>query len=422
MTQSKYNVFFEDNGKKFVFNTHSLSILELDSSKYLPEYEPGSGQEKMLLENGFIVPDKDDEELMLKNEYWETVCDNQVLYLSIMPTLNCNLRCPYCFEHHSECSMTLKMADAILVFIRQKIENENLEILKIDWYGGEPTLRMDIISYISGKVINLCAENNVTYISSITTNATLIDDSKVELLKKAGVTNMQITIDGPQYIHDKRRVGIDNQPTFDRIINFIECNKNSFNIVIRINIDKTNEKEVEELLKFLAEKNFYDIPITIKGVVSSEERDVSDTELIGKELSDLIYEKNLFAATLGLKLAMFQSFEIAPNRFCVVDCANQYIVSPDGRLFKCGESYLNNDPGYIGNIDESNAEMIVCESKLNKWIKDPFVDEACKNCSVLPMCFGGCQMKKNVKKASPCNMDLKYHLTDYLKLYLRTLQ
>lgn len=179
--------------------------------------------------------------------------------------------------------------------------------------------------------------------------------------------------------------------------------------------------DVDRLLDYIAEKKYFNIPITIKGVVSSEERDVSDTEISGKELSDLIYARNKYAAMLGLKLAIFQSFEITPSRFCVVDCMNQYIITPDGRLFKCGESYLNDDPGYIGKIDVTNADVDVSETRCNKWVKDPFVDERCKNCQILPLCFGGCQMKRNVKKALPCNVDLKYHLIDYLKLYLKTL-
>ena len=239
MKQSIYNVFFEDNGKKYVFNTHSLSIVELDDEKSLDILENNKEQE-VLYENGIIVPDID-EELMLKNEYWETVCDNKVLYLSIMPTLNCNLRCPYCFEHHEDCSMSFEMAENILKLIRKKIEDDEIEVLKIDWYGGEPTLRMDIISYLSEKILKICAEKNVTYISSITTNATLIDTNKVDLLRRAGITNMQITIDGPKDVHDNRRIGVDGNPTFDKIIRFIDSNKDIFSIVIRINVDKTNK-------------------------------------------------------------------------------------------------------------------------------------------------------------------------------------
>ena len=418
MKLSKYNIEFEDNGKRYIFNSHSLAIAQIDDNVTSGDIEQSELDD--LYENGILVDDVD-EELALKNEYWETVCSSKIMYLSIMPTLSCNLRCPYCFEHHNELNMTREIADKLIDVIVNKIEEEKLEMLKVDWYGGEPTLRMDVITYISERILEICRHYDIEYISSITTNATIIDSIKAKQLLDANITNMQITIDGPKEVHDKRRVGIKGEPTFDRIIKFIEQNKDNFNIVIRINMDKNNENAVDELLFFLSKKGFTNIPITIKGVVSSEERDVSATEVAGKELADLIYRKNSYAMDLGLSLAIFQSFEISPSRFCVVDCQNQFIVAPDGRLFKCGESYLDKDPGYIGNIDLSSGEMEVDDIKANKWIKDPFEMEKCANCKILPMCFGGCQMKKNVKNAEACNVDLKYHLVDYLKLYMRLL-
>lgn len=425
MMLSKYNVVFDYNEKKYIFNTHSLAIVEIDNAilnSISNNINAESDEKTILTNNGMIVNSADEEYLEIKNDYWQTICSNKAMYLSIMPTLNCNLRCPYCFEHHSNCNMSDRVADSIISIIDNKIKNDGLESLKIDWYGGEPTLRMDIISDLSTKVQDLCRKNNITYLSTITTNASLMNEEKAKQLKEAGVSFMQITIDGPKDVHDTRRIGADGSPTFDTIIDFIKQYKNQFDIVIRINIDKTNENAVDRLLVFLAENNLNDVRIAIKGVVSSEERDVSDTELSGKELSDLILEKYKYAAELGLNPVVFSYFDSPSNFFCIVDCLNQFIITPDGRLFKCGESYLPHDPGYVGQIDLDNQTLDIDELQANIWTKDPFADTACADCEILPMCYGGCQMKRNVKKIAPCNTDLKYHLIDYLKLYLSKME
>ena len=426
MKLSKYNILIEDKDKCYIFNTRSLAIVEIDANIKTAISQNDLSIEKEYIdafyENGLIVDNDENEFLSVKNDYWNCVCSEQALFISIMPTLNCNLRCPYCFEHHDNNNITPEVEESILAYVKDKITNTNLEILKVDWYGGEPTLKMDVIARMANKFIEICAENGLTYISSITTNATLLSEKNARILKEAAVTHMQITIDGPKEVHDVRRVGINGEGTFDKIVGFIRDYKEIFEIVIRINVDKSNEHEVDELLEYLADNGFKDVPITIKGIVSSEERDVTDTQLEGKMLSDVIYQKNRHAIELGLKPAVLQYFDLKSDNFCIVDCLNQYIISPDGRLFKCGESYLDSDPGYVGKIDVEKKEFELNEALTNKWIKDPFVDDKCQECEILPMCYGGCQMKRNVKKSCPCNMDLKYHLKDYILLYLQSLE
>lgn len=422
MKYSKYNVLFDSNNSNYIFNTKTLAIMEIDSEiKTLVEEDKilESAKEKdAFLENGLLVGDCDDELLQLKKDYWSSVCSEEVLFLSVMTTLDCNLRCTYCFEHHAECYMTPDMASNILSFIEDKINCTNLQVIKIDWYGGEPTLNIEIIKNLSEKVIRLCQENHITYIASITTNATLLSDRNIQILKAANISHMQITVDGPKEVHDRRRIYRNGNGTFETIIENIKKIYRDFNIVIRINIDQTNGENVDLLLQYLVMNGLKEIPISIKGVVSSEERDVSKLQYADRALSDIIWEKNKFAQELGIKTAIMQFFDIQTDRFCIVDCINQFIISPDGRLFKCGESYLDEDKGLCGRIDPSNGSFEINTNQFQKWVKDPFEDKECISCKLLPMCFGGCQMKRNVKQTKPCNMDLKYHLSDYLKLYL----
>ncbi|EOS34786.1 radical SAM additional 4Fe4S-binding SPASM domain-containing protein [Lachnospiraceae bacterium A4] len=421
MNFSRYNIFVEKDKEIYLFNTKTLSIVELDSmtrDMFRSGEILAQNNLEEFIENGFIIESYENELEEVKNDYWSSVCREETLFMSIMTTLNCNLRCPYCFEHHTNSDMIEQVEEGIIKYIINKVDTTNIKVIKIDWYGGEPTLRMDVINRLSKKIIELCDKYQIMYISSITTNATMLSYENIRILTNAKITHMQITIDGPKSVHDKRRVKCNGEGTFEEIIDAIKRCYNKFKIVIRINVDALNYKYIDELLYFLSKSDLKNVSITMKGVVSSEERDVSKTQLNDKDLSDIIFQKNKLAAELGMKLAIFEIFDLKLDRFCIVDCINQFIIAPDGRLFKCGESFQNNDLGLYGYIDMNTMEFEIDNNKLNKWKKDPFMDSECVSCVLLPMCYGGCQMMRNVKKCRPCNMDLKYHLKDYIVLYL----
>lgn len=59
--------------------------------------------------------------------------------LIIAPTLDCNFRCPYCFEDLKKIYMTKGTVNAIKNFVRNKIKN-GVTNLNVSWYGGEPLL------------------------------------------------------------------------------------------------------------------------------------------------------------------------------------------------------------------------------------------------------------------------------------------
>ncbi len=123
---------------------------------------------------------------------------------------------------------------------------------------------------------------------------------------------------------------------------------------------------------FFLKSDLKNVSITMKEWCHQKKRDVSKTQLNDKDLSDIIFQKNKLAAELGMKLAIFEIFDLKLDRFCIVDCINQFIIAPDGRLFKCGESFQNNDLGLYGYIDMNTMEFEIDNNKLNKWKKRSF--------------------------------------------------
>lgn len=76
----------------------------------------------------------------------------------------------------------------------------NLHPNNIVFSGGEPLLRKDIfelISFVNKYKINTC----------LTSNGTLINDEIAKKLNSSGIGVVNVSIDGPEYIHDSLRGG-----------------------------------------------------------------------------------------------------------------------------------------------------------------------------------------------------------------------
>ena len=62
--------------------------------------------------------------------------------------------------------------------------------------------------------------------------------------------------------------------------------------------------------------------------------------------------------------------------------------------------------------------MEIDKYKLTKyWNKDPFAQKECLQCKILPLCWGGCQLKGNVKGLSPCYTEYKNNIDIILQMY-----
>ncbi|MFR6383436.1 MAG: radical SAM protein [Odoribacter splanchnicus] len=76
--------------------------------------------------------------------------DPRSLSLTIAPTRACNFACPYCYEKdRASVRMTEKIQEGILEFVKK---HKMIKSLFITWYGGEPTLSISTIKYLSTKM------------------------------------------------------------------------------------------------------------------------------------------------------------------------------------------------------------------------------------------------------------------------------
>ena len=231
MKQSFYNFLFEHNNSKYIYNTLSTALANLDDKNFdfLKRNEINSIEadtRQAMIDNGFIVEDSEDEYekyMLFYNSirYGESA---GIFSLTFMPTYNCNLACPYCMQGLSKNrhSIDENGVNSILLFTRKQISATNshgipIRQIHIALYGGEPTLEKERLKQLCKGMREIAKEKAIPIYFTMTSNFTLIDDAFIDFIEEYDITT-QVSIDGTREQHNQRRITKDGKGTYDVII------------------------------------------------------------------------------------------------------------------------------------------------------------------------------------------------------------
>ena len=125
-------------------------------------------------------------------------------------TVKCNLACDYCFKEKTNKDMSLETAqDAIcwLIFASMDVKR-----LVVNFIGGEPLLRFDLIKKLVPFGIRRAFQHNKSIHFGITTNGTIMSDEILRFWKQWGI-GFHTSIDGCPKVHDRHRHFRDGGPS-----------------------------------------------------------------------------------------------------------------------------------------------------------------------------------------------------------------
>lgn len=428
MKASKYNFFYEfpkDMAKLIAYNarTNALALIEKENYVKYQDFVDKSiaiDDEKLIedLKKGqFLIDDEVSELDLLKYKMLSSKFDTRNLSLTIAPTMNCNFDCIYCYEKNERQNATMpkNVQDKIVEFVKQ--QTKHVESINIGWYGGEPLLTFDIVKDISERVMNICKERDVMYSSFIVTNAYKLNKEIAKELKKLNMEFVQITLDGPEDIHNKRRPLKGGQGTFRKILeNMSELVDILPDISLRINVDKENVERVDEILEELDKFGLKNKIYAYLGYVEP----INDCYSIGKCLTTTEY--SYIDSKFDDKLQRFgfiednlHKYPVLKSNFCSADKTNSLVIAPNGDIYKCWSDIGKNEykVGNILNIefpyDKGNIEKL-----MGYMLYDATIDRKCKECEILPLCMGGCPRNRLDNKDDRCSI-YKYVLKEHIE-------
>ncbi len=425
--------------KKILFSTRSGIALELDNTIIDNiNSENWAGIETDLLAQlinfEVIVPREQDEldHLLGFNIENTKDIDSKGLTFIIQPSANCQLGCHYCGQSHVKDVIDKNTGDLIYARILDKINAlPSLKNLNITWYGGEPLTALSGIKYLSKKLIALAKERKLSYTSDMITNGLALKPAIFEqLVSEHLITHYQITIDGTEEFHNKRRFLKNKNESFKYIYNNVkEIVNSSFysnsgaNILIRSNIDAENKDNIYELLEMMQNDGILQkVKFDVEQIHDWGDNKATQVNVLTKE------EYAQFEIDLYIELMNYKNIEnlnILPKRktfACMVISETAEVVDAYGNVATCWEvpytPAYENTPYYSGNLHD-NANLSTKEAPMRNWYKEiPTNDSWCKSCKFLPVCGGSCP--KNWYDNIPACPSFKFNIDErlFLKKYL----
>jgi uncharacterized protein len=407
MKASRYNIFSTISENNILgFNGISLGWLKLNKSEY-DYYEliksrkigmPFMKKKRNVLKNSllqgkFIIENNFDELSYINLMFNMNKFRNDVLALTICPTLNCNFKCLYCFECHKDAYMGKDIEEEVIKFIRQRVSNmPGILSLHVTWYGGEPLLAKDTIFRMSEKIIKICKANDLNYSGSIITNGSLLNKRTAMRLKQHRISQAQVTLDGPPEIHDKTRPFMNGSPSFSIIFKNIQEAASIINISLRINLLKTNAMKISPLFNILKSADIMEkirIHFGRVHITPNTCQDLPESCFSAKEFSKIELKLCEQYKEYMLPFLFSLLYPKSSCSQCTATSLNSFVISPDGSLSKCWET-VGQGEEIIGHV----SEEIKVNSTLLKWLSfSPTNYKDCANCNILPICMGGCPYK-----------------------------
>lgn len=400
MKFSDYNIFIKDNDGTYILtNTFTGSMFRIDedvknkiknnnieafNDKDIEDYK----------KSGIIIDNEIDEKKYLDYMLQKSKFTTEILSITLLLTDLCNLRCIYCYEGAGEYRKdTLEdtTRENIFKFIKNQIDKTNARVLSLVLFGGEPLLFFNENFKWLKELKYMCENNKIHFQTMIITNGVLITDDILDQLININCKYIQITLDGIEEIHNKRRMYKGGKGSYIEVLKGIKLaysKRDNFNLTIRINIDKENYNQTFELLEILKREGLVECSIDfgiVKGgteACSSYSNYCFEDEEIGDILLPL-WEK---LEELGFKI------NTSPTRkttYCGLYNENSFTISPKGDVYKCWE-LVGDEEHLIGKIN-NEGEISSITYKYFDWMAfDPLKIPKCEKCKYLPVCGGGC--------------------------------
>jgi uncharacterized protein len=293
--------------------------------------------------------------------------------------------------------------------IKEYLEINDAEEITFDWHGGEPLLLgleyFEIIAELQNKY-----KGRKKILNTIQTNATLINSDFASFFRENDFL-VGVSIDGPQYIHDKYRKDKGAFPTFDKVLRGIELLHRygvEFNTLTTIN--KASEGkglEVYDFMKKIGSHYMQFMPVVeyvnteTNRITSPDDKSCKlapwsvDPVKYGEFMCEIFdfwvkndvgeYFVNLFDSTLANYCG------VNPGT-CVYSetCGANAVVEHNGDIYPCDHFVYARHK--LGNICEMSLNDIVTSDKMTEFgiNKRNALPSECLRCKYYFACHGEC--------------------------------
>lgn len=433
MNQSRYNVAIESGPHEHaVYNIANGAFVALDDEAW-SAYQQADGPMPSnddavdrLLSLGILTDLSPAEELAaLQARIDQGRLDEHALRLSLVPTYACNYKCPYCYEDapgRIKGKMDCEVMDAVMTFIETQFQEREasgatpFDSLSVQWYGGDPTLALDVVERLSERMIDWCKERGHAYSALMLTNANIIDEHEAQVIRDCRISNVLLTIDGPEELHNRRRVAANGSNSYQRTLHAARLLRaHGVGLEATMNVDRISWPLYAQTRDRLwAEEG---IPL-VAGRLCNYKQNFGQGAFAPPDF-DLFEHSEFCQAKFDLFASEHHDANemralLEPNiRFCSGQSGAYFVIDLKGDVYHCD--------GLVGYPEHVRFNILDDPEtwKPSEITFDATRDEKCGECEQLPLCLGSCIWERSLT-GMPC-YPLKDTLPGYLRIYRESL-
>jgi len=405
---SKFNIFsrIKDSGNYFILNLLSgnADLLSPGEALQLESLRKGEATVEQdfqaeLEAKGYWV--KPEEELKLYNrkylDFLDTRDEDEV-QLFFVPNYSCNFACSYCYQDayvNKGPALTQELIEAFFAYVRANFSDRSKYLTL---FGGEPLLDAPRQKEHIASFMQKAGEAGLE-VCVVTNGYTLV--SYIDILKSARIREIQVTLDGTEEVHNKRRFLKGGGKTFDKVVAGIDaCLANRLPVNLRMVADKENLDDLPALARFAKEKGWTGNPYFKTQIGRNYE--LHHCQSSPEKLFDRVslYEKLYQLTQEHPEILGFYKPAYSVTRFLAENgnlpdplfdscpaCKTEWAFDYTGQIYSCTAT--------VGKQDESLGtfypRVYKNEPRISEWeMRDVTTIPGCRDCNLQLACGGGC--------------------------------
>ncbi len=388
-TIDKKHILYNCVTNKIIIFTDELKVLisqnKLETIKLIhPDFYTS------LIDNYFIIA-KDIDEVKEAIQNREKELNSEDYFsLTVNPTMDCNLRCWYCYETHKKNShINEETMSSIKKLLENKVENSQLKTLELSFFGGEPLLEFKKTVYsLINFTHDLCKDHKIKLNIGFTTNGVLLTSNITNYLSSLDrYIYLQVPFDGNKKLHNEIKKTLNGKGSYDIILRNIKCAiRKNLHVNIRCNYNINNLDSFIDLIDEFKDmdKKYYDS-------FHFSFQPVWQTHDDGVKTSSILKKIRFVLDTYGIKHDGISEFG-SLGTVCYADRQDSIVVNYNGDIYKCtSQDFIPEEREGILNQNGT----ITYNERYKDRMRSRFSGQVCKDCSIMPICWICSQKKIN---------------------------
>ncbi len=400
MELSKYNIFgpIKNSERYYILNllTGNADILDKRRGDEILRGEFTTVEEYAGL--GYLV-DPAEERALYEQRYEEFLLKrkSEEVQVFFVPWYACNFSCSYCYQSGYEvrdAGLDEEVIDGFFRYIETELRDRNKYITL---FGGEPLLlgkRKELISYFIGESSRAGID-----VALVTNGYNLAE--YLDVLEEGRIREIQVTLDGTEKVHNRRRMLKGGAPTFSRIVEGVDrALEAGLGVNLRVVLDGDNMGELPEIARFAINRGWtkhsrfktqlgrnYELHTCQAGSAKLFSR----LEFYG-ELYELIQIHpeivQFHRPAYSLSKFLLENGELPDPLFDACPaCKSEWAFDFTGRIYPCTAT-VGKEGESVGTF---HPEVKKNEEAIAQWRnRDVTTIPGCEGCPVQLVCGGGC--------------------------------